>query len=29
MTAANTSFGLRVVPEPSRQDATTDQAAFV
>jgi hypothetical protein len=29
MVAANTSYGLRAVPEPARDDATTDQAAFV
>ena len=29
MTVANSSFGLRVVPEPAKQDATTDQVAFV
>ncbi len=29
MSAANTSFGLRAVPEPVKEDATSDQAAFV
>jgi hypothetical protein len=28
MSAANTSFGLRAVQEPAREDATTDQTAF-
>jgi hypothetical protein len=29
MACANTSFGLRAVPEPTRDEATTDQVAFV
>jgi hypothetical protein len=29
MASANTGFGLRAVPEPAREDATTDRAAFV
>ena len=29
MSAANSSFGLRAVPEPSFAEATTDRTAFV